>query len=113
MSACSHTAMLQRKRACVLLLLSVQILAQRRFDDALVRHPAVPFVFNPGDVATQPAVLLSRQPKGQRVRVVFQADRSSRCRRGGCWSGFAIRRHRGGRLDALGHRQIVQTCLRT
>lgn len=55
--------MLQYERACILLFLPIQILTQRRLDDALVRHPAVPFVLDLGHIASKPAVLLCRQPE--------------------------------------------------
>ena len=57
--------------ASTLLCLPVQVFAKRRLNDALVRHPAVTFVLDPGHVAAQPAILLSRQPEGKRVRVVL------------------------------------------
>lgn len=59
----THINLSTRCDASTPLLLPVQILAQCRLDDALVRHPAMPFVFDPGNVAPKSAVLLGRQPE--------------------------------------------------
>ena len=78
--------------------LPLQVLPQRRFNDALVRHPALPFILDPRCVPPQPPVLLSGQPQRQRVRVIL---RTSDGRRG------TATRH-WGRRGAFGHGQVVQ-----
>ena len=73
-----HSAIGQCGHASILLFLPAQVFAQRCLDDALMRHPAVSLVLDPSDVAAQSAVLLRRQPKGERVCIVLQPHRSSR-----------------------------------